>query len=144
MSETSKNPRIISALNDLQEYHIILINDINYPISCHFVKRPFAHEFSNFYFSNPKAEELKWLTAKFLDLGLFEFWKRLESHMLTSQKRRLSLEDRSKRSNSTSTEALDVHNFVKQVHLTVFYIAIAILTATCVAIFLLECAMQKA
>jgi hypothetical protein len=36
VSETSKNLWIISALNDLQEYHLILINDINYPISCHF------------------------------------------------------------------------------------------------------------
>jgi hypothetical protein len=144
VSETYKNSWIISAPNDLQEYHLSLINDINYPISCHFVKRPFAHEFSNFYFSNPKPEEFKWWTAKFLDHGLFEFWKRLESHMLTSQKRRLSLEDRSKRSNSTSTEALDVHNFVGQVHLTVFYIVIAILTAKCVAIFLLECAMRNA
>jgi hypothetical protein len=46
VSETYKNSWIISAPNDLQEYHLSLINDINYPISCHFVKRPFAHTFN--------------------------------------------------------------------------------------------------
>jgi hypothetical protein len=30
------------------------------------VKRPFAHEFWELYFFNPKAEEFKWWTAIFL------------------------------------------------------------------------------
>jgi hypothetical protein len=51
---------------------------------------------------------------------------------------------RSKRANSSSVEALDVQNFIGQVHLIVFYIVIAILTAICVATFLLECAVQNA
>jgi hypothetical protein len=143
-SVTDKNAWIFYAPDYIQLYHFNLFNDRNYPLACHFVKRPFASKFREFYFFNPKAEEFKWWTAKFLDHGLFEFWKRLESHMLTSQKRRLSLEDRSKRFNSSSVEPPDVQNFIGQVHLIAFYIVIAILTAICVAIFLVECAMQNA
>jgi ABC-type phosphate transport system permease subunit len=79
-----------------------------------------------------------------LDHGLFEFWKRLHSHMLTLELHKFSLESRSKRSNSSSAEAPDVQNFIGQVHLVVFYIVIATLTAIFVAIFLVECAMQNA
>jgi hypothetical protein len=143
-SVTSKNAHIINAPNYLQVYHLQRLIDRNYPLSCHFVKRPLSHQFREFFFLNPKAEELKWLTAEFLDHGLFEFWKRLQSHMQTLDRRRMSVLNRSKMSNASSTEVLDVQNFVGQVHLIVFYIVIAILTAICVAIFLLEFAMQNA
>jgi hypothetical protein len=143
-SVTSKNAWIISDPYYIQVYLLNLINDIHYPRSCRFVKRPFAYKFQEFYFFNPKAEEFKWWTAKFLDHGLFEFWKRLQSHSLTLDQHKFSLKSRSKRSNSSSVEAHDVQNFIGQVHIIVFYIVIAILTAICVAIFLLECAMQNA
>jgi hypothetical protein len=141
---TAKNAYILDAPFYAQVYYLNAIIQIHYPLSCHFVKRPFAHQFREYYFFNPKAEEFKWWTAKFLDHGLFEFWKRLESQMFTLHQRRLSLRNRAKRSNSSSVEALDVQNFIGQVHLIVFYIVIAILTAICVAIFLLEFAIQNA
>jgi hypothetical protein len=143
-SVTSKNAHIINAPYFLQVYHLNRINQRLYPLSCHFVKRPLSHIFQEFFFLNPKAEEFKWLTAKFLDHGLFEFWKSLQSHMQTLNQRRLSVLNRSKMSNASSTGVLDIQNFVGQVHLIVFYIVIAILTAICVAIFILECAMQNA
>jgi hypothetical protein len=68
----------------------------------------------------------------------------LSSHSFTLDQRRFSLENRPKSSNSSSVGAHDVQNFIGQVHLTVFYIIIGIPTALCVAIFLLECAMQNA
>jgi hypothetical protein len=140
---TSKNAYILDAPFYVQVHNLNLISQRNYPLSCHFVRRPFAHQFREFYFFNPKAEELKWWTAKFLDHGLFEFWKRLNSRMLTLYQRKVSLDDRSKWSNSSSVEALDAQNFIGQVHLIAFYIVIGILTAICVAIFLLECAIQN-
>jgi hypothetical protein len=51
---------------------------------------------------------------------------------------------RSKKSNSSSTETLDISNFIGQVHLIVFYTSISVLTAIGFAIFLLECAILKA
>jgi hypothetical protein len=143
-SVTSKNAYIVSFPYYMQVYYLSLVSGVNYPLSCHFVKRPFAHEFSEFYFFNPKAEEFKMWTEKFLGHGLFEFWKRLHGHMLSLHRHQFSLVIRSKRSNSSSVEALDVQNFIGQVHLIVFYIVIAILTAICVVIFLLECVMQNA
>jgi hypothetical protein len=142
-SGTSKNALIINAQYYVQLYYLSLINDRHFPLSCHFVKRPFAHKFEEFYFLNPKAEEFKWWTARFLNHGLIEFWKRLESHSLTLDQHKLSLESLSKRSNSTSPEAVDVQNFIGQVHLIVFYIVVAVLTTICFAIFVLECAMQN-
>jgi hypothetical protein len=141
---TQKNALIINMPDNLQLYYLNLVNDKNHPLSCHFVKRPLGHKFKEFYFMNAKAEEFKWWTAKFLDHGLFEFWKRLWSHMLTLEQHKISLENRSKRFNSSSVEPPDVQNFIGQVHLIVFYIVIAILTAICVAIFLVECAMRNA
>jgi hypothetical protein len=141
---TSKNAWIVSMAYHFQVYNLNLLTQKNYPLSCHFVKRPLAHEFSEFYFFNPKAEEFKWWTAKFLDHGLFVFWKRLESHMVTLYQQRVSLEDRPKRSNSSSVGALDAQNFIGQVHLIVFYIVIGIITVICFAIFLLESAIQNA
>jgi hypothetical protein len=79
-----------------------------------------------------------------LDQGLFEFWKHLNSHSLTLKERKPSLEGRPERTNSSSVEAFDFQNFIGQVHLIVFYILISIITAICVAIFLLEWAMQNA
>jgi hypothetical protein len=143
-SVTSKNAWILSAPYFIQVDYLNLITRRNYPLSCHFVKRPFAHNFREFYFSNPKSEEFKWWTAKFLDHGLFEFWKHLHSHSLTLKQRRFALEGRPERTNSSSVEALDAQNFIGQVHLIVFYIVISIITAICVAIFSLECAMQNA
>jgi hypothetical protein len=143
-SVKSKNAWIFNAPHYLQVYYLNLINDRHYPLSCHFVKRPFAHLFHEFHFFNPKAEEFKLWTAKFLDHGLFEFWKRLESHTQTLFQREFSLENRSKRSNSSLVEAADAQNFIGQIHLIAFYIVIGIITAICVAIFLLECAMQNA
>jgi hypothetical protein len=143
-SVTDKNAWIIIAPYHIQVYNLNLITQRNFPLACHFVKRPFASKFREFYFFNPKAQEFKWLTGKFLDHGLFEFWKRLDSQMLTLYQHKNSLENRSKRFNSSSVEPPDVQNFIGQVHLIVFYIVIAILTAICVAIFLVECAMQNA
>jgi hypothetical protein len=143
-SVTSKNAWCVDAPYYTQVYYLNVITEIHYPISCHFVKRPFSQEFDEFYFFNPKAEEFKWWTAKFLDHGLFVFWKRLHSHMQTLQQRRLSAFNRTKRSKSSSAGALDTQNFIGQAHLKAFYIVIAILTAVCVTICLLECAMQNA
>jgi hypothetical protein len=143
-SVTSKNAWVVNAPYYFQVHFLNLISDTNFPLSCHFVKRAFAHEFSVFHFFNPKAEEFKWWTAKFLDHGLFEFWKRLHSHMLTLKERKTSLENRTKRSNSSSVGAFDVHNFIRQVHLIVFYTIIGISAGICVTIYLLECAMQNA
>jgi hypothetical protein len=143
-SVTDKNTSIFYAPDYIQLYHFNLFNDRNYPLACHFVKRPFASKLREFYFVNPKAQEFKWLTAKFLDHGLFEFWKRLDSQMLTLYQHKISLENRSKRFNSSSVEPPDVQTYIGQVHLIAFYIVIAILTAICVAIFLVKCAMQNA
>jgi hypothetical protein len=142
-SARSKNAWILSMPYYTLVEYANLIAETNYPLSCHLVKRPFAHKFVNLYFLNPKAEEFKWLTARFLDHGLFEFWKHLYGHMLTLDQRNVSLQIRSKKSKTTSTEALDISNFIGQVHLIVFYIVISVLTAICVGIFLLECVMQK-
>jgi hypothetical protein len=142
-SATSKNAWIVNPPYHIQVYNLNLITQRNYPLSCHFVRRPFAHQFRELYFLNPKAEEFKWWTTKFLDHGLFVFWKRLESHKLTLYQRYVLLRMRSKKSNSSSTETLDISNFIRQVHLIVFYTSISVLTAIC-AIFLLECAIPKA
>jgi hypothetical protein len=143
-SATSKNAWILNAPYHIQVYNLNLIIQRNYPLSCHFVRRSFAHQFRELYFLNPKAEEFKWWTTKFLDHGLFVFWKRLESHKLTLYQRYVLLRMRSKKSNSSSTETLDISNFIGQVHLIVFYTSISVLTAICIAIFLLECAIPKA
>jgi hypothetical protein len=143
-SVTSKNALIMNAAYYVQVNYLNLITQRNYPRTCHFVKRPFAHNFREFYFYNPKAEEFKWWTAKFLDHGLFQFWKRLDDHRHTLNQRNASLEIRSKNSNSSSLEAQDISNFIGQVHLIVFYIVISVLIAICVGIFLLECTMHKA
>jgi hypothetical protein len=118
----------------------------NYPFLCHFVKRPFAPEFDNVYFFNCKAEEFKWWTGKFLDHGLFEFWKRLEAHTLCILELRKWLIIRFNRSNSSSptNQSLDLNNFVGQVHLYVFYMIVSILAAFCGLVFVLECAGQHA
>jgi hypothetical protein len=143
-SVTSKNAWIVNKPYYMQVHALNLLNERNYPLSCHFVKRPFGHQFIEFLFFNPKAEEFKWWTAKFLDHGLFDFWKRLDSHVDTLHQRRVSLQMRSNKSNSSSIESYDMSNFIGQVHLNVFYIAISILTAICIAIFLVESAMEKA
>jgi hypothetical protein len=122
-SVTSKNALLIQAPYYLQVYGLNLVNDINYPLSCHFVKRPFAHEFKEFYFYNTKAEDINCWTGKFLAHGLFVFWKR--SHIFILYQRRGSYEKRSKNLRSSSVEALDVQNFIRQVHLIVLYIVVA-------------------
>jgi hypothetical protein len=143
-SFTSNDAYIMNAPYYMQVRALNLFSDRNYPLSCHFVKRPFAHQFKEFYFFNSKAEEFKWWTAKFLDHGLFVFWKRLHGHMFTLYQRRESLQIRLKTSSSSSNKDLDISNFIGQVHLIVFYIVISALTTICVGIFVLECAMQKA
>jgi hypothetical protein len=143
-SVTSKNAWILSAPYYLQVHGLNVITQRNYPLSCHFVKRPFAHELREFYFFNPKAEEFKWWTEKFLNHGLFEFWKRLHARSRTLAQRSLSRKNSSKRSNSTSVENFDGQNFIGQVHLILFYMIIGILTSICVAIFLVEYVMQNA
>jgi hypothetical protein len=142
-SVTSKNAWITLGSDYTQVHALNIMTQRNYPLSCHFVKRPFAHRFSELYFINPKAEDFKSWTAKFLDHGLFVFWKRLHSHSVILYQRRESLQMRSHMSNSSSAEALDISNFIGQVHLIVVYIVISVLTAICVAIFLLECAMRR-
>jgi hypothetical protein len=140
---TSKNAWIISAPYFIQVYYLNLISERNHPLACHLVKRPFAYHFRELYYFNPKAEEFKWWTAKFLDHGLFEFWKRLDSHQLTLYERRRSMAIRLEMSNSSSTEALDMNDFIGQFHLSVFHLVISILTTICIVIFLFECAMQN-
>jgi hypothetical protein len=142
-SVTSKNAWIISAPYFIQVYYLNLISERNHPLACHLVKRPFAYHFRELYYFNPRAEEFKWWTGKFLDHGLFEFWKRLDSHQLTLNERRRSKAIRLEMSNSSSTEALDLNDFIAQVHLSVFYLVISILTIICIVIFLFECAMQN-
>jgi hypothetical protein len=140
-----------NAISNFGHYHsqLLFLNGLmekNYPFLCHFVKRPFAPEFDNVYFFNSKAEEFKWWTGKFLDHGLFEFWKRLEAHTLYVLELRKWLIIRFNRSNSSSptNQSLDLNNFVGQVHLYVFYMIVLILTAFCVLVFVLECAGQSA
>jgi hypothetical protein len=134
-----------SLMGSIQVHYLNTITQRNYPLSCHFVKRLFAQEFRELYFFNPKAEEFKWWTTKFLDHGLFVFWKRLHSHFLTlNQSYYVSLQFRSEKSNTSSGEALGISNFIGQVHLIAFYIVMSVLTAICIAIFLLECLTPKA
>jgi hypothetical protein len=140
---SEKNALVISGSDRYQVFYLQLLKERSYPFSCHFVKRPFAHEFRELYFFNSKAEMFKGWTAKFLDHGLVDFWKHLESHSYTLIRRKLALQTRAEMSNSSSTEALDVANFMGQVHLLVFYIVIAILTTICIAIFIIECGMQN-
>jgi hypothetical protein len=71
-SVTSKNAWIINAPYYIQVYYLNRIHDRHYPLSCHFVQRPFVHTFTEFYFFNQKAEEFKWFTEKFLDHGFLE------------------------------------------------------------------------
>jgi hypothetical protein len=138
-----KNAFLLSAPDHLQVNMLKAFLVPSYPISCHFVKQPFAPQFNNLYFINPKVEEFKWLTAKFLDHGLFEFWKRLHSHLFKLNARRR--EKFNKRfNNSSSTESPDLSNFIGQVHLSVFYILVSILAVTCILVFLFECAIQNA
>jgi hypothetical protein len=121
------------------------LTDRNYPFSCHFVKKPFAPLFEDMYFFNPKAEDFKLLTAKFLDHGLFEFWKRLESHLIYLLQSRRSIH-RLKRFNSSSASASQDHNasnYVGQVHLYGFYMLVSIFTVVSVVIFVLECVKQQ-
>jgi hypothetical protein len=68
----------------------------------------------------------------------------LHARSRTLAQRSLSRKNSSKRSNSTSVENFDGQNFIGQVHLIVFYMIIGILTAICIAIFLVECVMQNA
>jgi hypothetical protein len=143
-SGTVKNALMISGPYHLQVFYLNIFQERNHPLSCHFVKRPFANAFWEFYFVNPKAEEFKRWTAKFLDHGLVEFWRRLESHQVRLQQRKRSLKNHSKRYNSSSTETLDINNFIGQVHLFAFYVVLSKLTAVCFVIFIFECAMHKA
>jgi hypothetical protein len=93
---------------------------------------------------NPKAEEFKLWTAKFLDHGFFEFWKRLFSHQLRLSKRKESVGIDLKRLNSSSTEGPDANNFICQAHLFVFYIVLSTLIAVCFVVFLSEIFLQNA
>jgi hypothetical protein len=140
---TEKNAEITSAPYHNQVYYLNFMNTVSYPISCHFVKQPFAPKFMNIYFFNPKAEDFKWLTAKFLDHGLFQFWTGLETQQLSLVHRRVEKHYKMSK-NSSSTEVLDIQNFIGQVHLFVFYILISILTGICVVFFVFECAIQDA
>jgi hypothetical protein len=140
---TEKNAFIVSAPYHRQVNVLNIFNEASYPISCRFVKQPFAPKFMNLYFFNPKAEEFKWLTAKFLDHGLFHIWTVWETQQLSLIHHKG--EQRMKRSsNSSSTEVLDLNNFIGQVHLFVFYRLIFILTGICIVVFVFECAIQKA
>jgi hypothetical protein len=140
---TGKNALLVSDTYHNQVHLLNTLNTVSYPISCHFVKQPFAPEFVNLYFYNPKAEEFKWLTAKFLDHGLFKFWSRWETQQRRLGRRRL--EKYLKRSkNFSSNEVVDINNFIGQVHLFVFYILVSILTGICIVIFVFECTIRNA
>jgi hypothetical protein len=102
-----RNAMILSSSNEYQAYYLRLLRETGYQKSCHFVKRPFAQEFEELYFLNPKAEEFKLWTAKFLDHGLFEFWRRLYSHQLALFQHLFPLVMHSEKSYSSSTGALD-------------------------------------
>jgi hypothetical protein len=140
---TEKNAYLVSASYHRQVHILNIFNTVSYPISCHFVKQPFAPKFVNLYFFNPKAEEFKWLTAKFLDHGLFQFWTGWETQQLRLFHRRMEKHYKMSKK-SSSTEVLDIQNFIGQVHLFVFYILISILTGICVVVFVFECAIQDA
>jgi hypothetical protein len=68
-SLTSKNARSIKAPDYHQVCNINLITQRNYPLSGHFVKRPFNPEFRELHFLNPKPRSLNggqqhsWITA---------------------------------------------------------------------------------
>jgi hypothetical protein len=55
VSATKRNAWILSAPYHFQMYLLNIINEIIYPLSCYFVKRPFAHQFKELYFLNPKV-----------------------------------------------------------------------------------------
>jgi hypothetical protein len=140
---TERNAILMSVPDHIQMIVLKGLSISYYPISCHFVKQPFAPKFKYLYFYNSKAEEFKWLTAKFLDHGLFEFWKGLHSQLWTLNER--GKENLFKRSNnSSSTESPDFTNFIGQVHLPVIYFLVSILTGICIVVFLPECAIQTA
>jgi hypothetical protein len=143
-SPTERNSWILSAPYHIQVHSLNRIRDRNYPLSCHFVKLPFAHDFGEFYFFNPKAEECKWLTTKFLEHGLFEFWKVLDLHKRSLELQKISLDNGPKWSNGTTAGAQDRNNFIGQAHFFVFYMVILILAGICVLIFLSECAIKNA
>jgi hypothetical protein len=140
---TEKNAYLVTAPYHRQVNVLSKFNEESYPISCRFVKQPFAPKFINLYFYNPKAEEFKWLTAKFLDHGFFKIWKGWETQRLSLIHRRGEKRIKSS-SNSSSTEVPDINNFIGQLHLFVFYKLISILTGICIAVFVLECAIQDA
>jgi hypothetical protein len=121
------------------------LTERNYPFSCHFVKQPFAPLFEDMYFFNPKAEDFKLLTAKFLDHGLFEFWKRLESHLISLLLSRRSIHRLETFNSSSASASQDYHvsNNVGQVHLYGFYMLVSIFTVVSVVIFVLECVKQQ-
>jgi hypothetical protein len=142
---TERNALVMSAPDHLQANHLQVISVSYYPLSCHFVSQPFPPTFKNLYFINPKAEQFKWLTAKFLDHGLFEFWKGLESHIFNVGVRRVDKRSEAKSDNtSSSTETLDFNNFIGQVHFPLFYTVVSILIGICIVNFLSECAIQNA
>jgi hypothetical protein len=142
---TERNALIMSAPDHIQANYLKVISVSYYPnpISCHYVKQPFPPKFNNLYFFNQKAEEFKWLTAKFLDHGLFEFWKGLESHMFNVGVRRVEKHYKKANHNSSSTETLDFSSFIGQVHFPLFYTVVSILTAIYIVVFLSECAIQE-
>jgi hypothetical protein len=137
---TEKNAYLVSAPYHRQVYYLNFMNTESYPISCRYVKQPFAPKFMNLYFYIPKAEVFKWLTAKFLDHGLFEIWKGWEIQQLNLIHRRRKEQIKTLR-NSSSVE---VGDFIGQVHLLVFYILISRLTGICIDVFIFECAIQNA
>jgi hypothetical protein len=140
---TERNAYLVTAPYHEQVHVLNTYNQLSHPISCHFVKQPFAPKFKFLYFHNPKAEEFKWLTAKFLDHGLFESWKGWQAQQISLIHRRG--EKRMRRSsNFIATEVLGINNFIGQVHLFQVYILISVLTGICIVVFLLECAIQNA
>jgi hypothetical protein len=141
-SGKERNSLLISGSYQLQVYFLNIITLRNYPNSCHFVKRPFASHFQDFYFLNPKAEGFKSWTAKFLDHGFFEFWKRSESYQFALDERKESAKIRSKRYNSSS-EGFDFRNFIGQAHLSLLYIVVSVFAAICIVVFVSECALPK-
>jgi hypothetical protein len=142
-SATEKNAFVMHAPYYVQVHYLNFIAERNHPLSCHFVQRPFAPEFEELYFQNPKAEDFKWWTGRFSNHGLFEFWKRLQSHRLTLNQRKLSMGMHITKSNSSSPPGLDIKNFIGQVHLFGVYMLISILSVNCVVIFAFECTTEN-
>jgi hypothetical protein len=104
----------------LETYYSNGFTGMIHPISSSFVKRPYAHQFRELYFFNPKAQQFKLWTGAFLGSRCILVLETFAYRQLILIQRRNSLGN----FNSNSTDGLDVNNFIGQVHLSVYYIVV--------------------